>query len=75
VRAVAEETNGVCWTSIIILAVFCILAGFGGGITVQNVLSSSHAGWVPVGYGVVAGIFTAISAVIFMQVFSSLRQK
>ncbi|WP_333654750.1 hypothetical protein [Dissulfurispira sp.] len=71
----AEKNNGVCWTSIIILAVFCILAGFGGGITVQNVLSSSHAGWVPVGYGVVAGIFTAMSAVIFMQVFSSLRQK
>lgn len=51
------------------------MAGFGGGITVQNVLSSSYAGWVPVGYGVVAGIFTAISAVIFMQVFSSLKQK
>ncbi len=71
----AENTNGVCWTSIIILAVFCILAGFGGGITVQNVLSSSHAGWVSVGYGVVAGIFTAISAVIFKQVLSSLKQK
>ncbi|MFZ6006199.1 MAG: hypothetical protein ACOYU2_00930, partial [Nitrospirota bacterium] len=72
---VAEKANGVCWSSIIILAVFCILAGFGGGITVQNVLSSNHAGWVPVGYGVVAGIFTAMSAVIFMQVFSSLKQK
>lgn len=71
----AEKNNGVCWTSIIILAVFCVLAGFGGGITVQNVLSSSHAGWVPVGYGVVAGIFTAISAVIFKQVLSSLKQK
>lgn len=71
----AEKTNGVCWTTIIILAVFCIMAGFGGGITIQNVLSSSHAGWVPVGYGVVAGIFTAISAVIFMQVLSYLRQK
>lgn len=71
----AEDNNGINWAAMIIVAIFCILAGFGGGITVQNVLSISHAGWVSVGYGVVAGIFTAISAVIFMQVFSSLKQR
>lgn len=68
-----KNENGVCWTSIIILSIFCVLAGFGGGITVKNILSSSHAAWVSVGYGVVVGIFTAISTVIFKSVLSSLK--
>ncbi|BCB95103.1 hypothetical protein JZK55_00250 [Dissulfurispira thermophila] len=72
----AEKTNGVCWRSIIILSIFCIMAGFGGGITVQNVLSGgNHAAWVSVGYGIVAGVFIAISVVIFKTVLSSLKQQ
>lgn len=70
----ALNNNDMNWKSIIIVAVFCILAAFGGGFAIQSALLEV-SGWTTVGYGVVAGIFTAISAVIFMQVLSYLSGK
>lgn len=34
------DNNGINWKAVIVLAVFCLLAGLGGGFTVKNVLYS-----------------------------------
>ncbi|MCL4458045.1 MAG: hypothetical protein M1147_06195 [Nitrospirae bacterium] len=70
----AAENNGVNWKAVIITAVFCLLAGLGGGVTIQTTLHK-YAAWVPVGYGVVAAIFTAIAAILLMQVLSAFAKK
>ncbi|MCM8782502.1 MAG: hypothetical protein NC828_05585 [Candidatus Omnitrophica bacterium] len=65
----AENTQGFNWASSLIAIVFCILAAFGGGVTVQSTLHNS-GGWVVAGYAVTAGIFIAITAVVLMQVLA-----
>lgn len=70
----AAENNGVNWKAVIIVAVFCLAAGLGGGLTIQTALYK-YAAWVPVGYGVVAAIFTAIAAIILMQVLAAFAKK
>jgi hypothetical protein len=58
---------------VILVIVFCILASFGGGLTVRNILARNN-GWTLPAYGFVAGIFVAFSAVIISYVMKSLRE-
>ncbi len=66
--------NSFSWRNVITLALFCVVAAFGGGIVVRNVLHE-YAAWKVAGFAVAAGIFIAIFAVILMQVLSSLREQ
>jgi TRAP-type C4-dicarboxylate transport system permease small subunit len=68
------ENNAVNWKAVIITVIFCLAAGLGGGLTIQTALSK-YAAWVPIGYGVVAAIFTAIAALILMQVLQAFAKK
>jgi len=68
-----EEKNDFNWLSVIIVIAFCILASFGGGLTVRNILAKEN-GWILPAYGFVAGIFVAFSAVIISYVMKSLRE-
>lgn len=68
-----EKRNDFCWPSVIIVAAFCILASFGGGLTVQSTLSK-HSRWILPFYGLFAGIFLAISAVILSYVLTSFKR-
>jgi len=69
-----EAGNNMNWSTTIAAVVFCLLAGAGAGATVQNVLHGKP-GWVLPFYGVVAGIFTGLGAVLLATILSSLKEK
>jgi hypothetical protein len=64
--------NDFNWMTVILLAAFCILGSFGGGVSIRG-LVEHHSGWGAAGLGVSAGIFIAISAVLIKQVLASLQ--
>ncbi len=61
--------NDFSWAKVILLAAFCILGSFGGAFSIQSLIEH-HSPAVLIGYGVAAGIFIAISAVIILQIVS-----
>ncbi len=69
-----ELKSSFRWTHVIITAIFCIIAAFGGGIAIKNILAG-HGGWIVASYGISAGIFIAIAAVILMYVIPFLTEK
>lgn len=69
-----ESKSSFRWTHVIITAIFCIIAGFGGGIVIKNILAG-HGGWIVAGYGISAGIFIATASVILMYVLPFLTEK
>ncbi len=54
----------------VVLMIFCVLAGVGGGFSLKEVISQI-AGWQALVYAVGAGIFIALSTVLFNLVLSS----
>lgn len=64
-----ESKKGFSWVSVIVVIAFCVLSGLGAGVTVTKILHR-NGGWIIPAYAMVAGIFTALSAVILAYVLS-----
>jgi len=69
-----ESKSSFRWTHVITAAIFCIVASFGGGIVIKNILAE-HSGWIVAGYGISAGIFIAIAVIALMYALSFLTEK
>lgn len=68
------ESNGRdSWVSIVVI-IFTLLAALGGGFSLRAMLPHIHTWQAPV-YGIVGGIFIAISDIILVQVLSSFESE
>ena len=64
-----DEKNGFDSQAIVVM-IFCILAGVGAGFSLKSMVAQI-AGWQALVYAVGAGIFIALSTVLFNQFLSS----
>lgn len=69
----AIQRNDLNWFSVIIAAIFCLLAGLGVGLVIKEI-GSSLGQAISVLYGITASIFFAIAIVIYMYVYSTIRK-
>lgn len=68
-----ESKNRDNWVSIVVL-VFTLAAALGGGFSLSKMIPHIHEWQVPL-YGIVGGIFIALSDVVLVQILSSFQSE
>jgi uncharacterized membrane protein len=67
------QRNDLNWFTVIIVALFCLLAGLGVGLVVKDI-GHSHGQVMSALYGIVASIFFAVAVIIYMYASSKTKK-